>query len=57
VGIGSDFDGCAQLPVGLEDISKLPNLTEALLDAGHDESTVAGILGANNLDLFRKTLR
>jgi membrane dipeptidase len=57
VGIGSDFDGSPQLTRGLEDISKLPNLTEALLDAGHEEPTVVRVLGANNLELFRETLR
>jgi membrane dipeptidase len=57
VGIGSDFDGCAQLPRGLEDISKLSNLAEGLLDAGHGAAVVSRVLGVNNLELFRKTLR
>ena len=32
VGLGSDFDG-ATMPIGMEDASKLPQLTDALLTA------------------------
>jgi membrane dipeptidase len=56
VGIGSDFDGVSQLPQGVEDVSRLPAVTDALLDAGHSESTVRGILGENDLRLFEQTL-
>ena len=34
IGIGSDFDGIDCAPVGLEDVSKFPNLTRALLENG-----------------------
>jgi membrane dipeptidase len=57
VGIGSDYDGMTQTPQGVEDISKLPRLTQGLLDAGHSAATVRKVLGANNLRLFRETLR
>lgn len=33
VGVGSDFDGISLVPHGLEDVSKVPNLTAALLKA------------------------
>ena len=56
VGIGSDYDGVSSVPVGLEDISRLPNLTRGLLNRGHDETAVKKILGSNNLRLFKKTL-
>ncbi len=56
VGIGSDFDGVTQLPQGMEDVSKLPALTEGLLAAGHSEADVQLILGENNLRLFEQTL-
>ena len=56
VGIGSDFDGVTQLPQGMEDVSKLPSLTEGLLDAGHSEQDVRQVLGENNLRLFEQTL-
>ena len=34
VGIGSDFDGVPCTPAGLEDVSRFPNLTRALLEKG-----------------------
>ena len=34
VGIGSDYDGVGCVPTGLEDVSKFPNLTRALLEHG-----------------------
>jgi membrane dipeptidase len=48
VGLGSDFDG-ANMPFGMEDASKLPLLTEALLNKGYSESDVRKILGENTL--------
>jgi len=53
VGIGSDFDGIDQAPVGLEDVSKFPNLTRALLEKGYSASDIAKIYGANLLRLMR----
>ena len=48
VGLGSDFDG-ATMPLGLEDASKLPKLTAALLARGYSETDVLKILGENLL--------
>ena len=56
VGIGSDYDGASHFPIGLDDISMMPLVTESLLQRGHSPEVVEGILGANNLQLFRKTL-
>ncbi len=53
VGLGSDFDGVPCVPRGIDDVSKLPNLTYALLAAGLDEATVRKVLGANLLRVFR----
>ena len=39
VGLGSDFDG-ASMPFGMEDCSKLPKLTAALLARGYSEADV-----------------
>jgi membrane dipeptidase len=54
VGIGSDFDGITAWPVGLEDVSCYPRLTEELLKRGHSESDVHKILGGNILRAFRQ---
>ena len=53
VGLGSDFDG-ADMPEGLEDCSKLPKLTEALLRKGYKEEDIRKILGGNLLRVFRQ---
>ena len=45
VGLGSDFDG-ATMPLGMEDASKLPKITDALLKKGYSEADIEKILGA-----------
>ncbi len=54
VGLGSDFDGFTQTVQGLEDVSKLPNLTAALLARGVAPEDVKKILGGNALRVFRQ---
>ena len=54
VGIGSDFDGITAWPVGLEDVSCFPRLTEELLRRGYSEADVHKILGGNVLRAFRE---
>ncbi len=51
VGLGSDFDG-ANMPFGMEDVSKLPKITNALLEKGYSEGDVKKILGENTLRLM-----
>ena len=53
-GIGSDFDGIPDPPDGLEDVSKLPRITEELLRRGHPEEDVRGVLGENFLRFFAR---
>jgi membrane dipeptidase len=48
VGLGSDFDG-ATMPLGMEDVSKLPRITDALLTKGYSPPDVEKILGGNIL--------
>ena len=54
VGIGSDFDGITSSPVGLDDASDYPRLTEELLRRGVSEGDVHKILGGNALRALRK---
>jgi membrane dipeptidase len=56
VGLGSDFDG-ATMPLGLEDVSKLPKITDALLKRGHSEQDVRKILGGNLLRIMEQVER
>jgi len=57
LGIGSDFDGISSAPVGLEDVTKLPNLTAKLLERGFAPATIRKILGENYLRVFRDVLK
>jgi len=54
VGLGTDFDGIPDPPAGLEDVSKLPRITEELLRRGHSEEHVRKVLGENFLRFFAK---
>ena len=47
VGIGSDFDGIAVTPEGLEDVSMLPNLFDELRRRGYTDSDLAKIASEN----------
>jgi membrane dipeptidase len=51
VGLGSDFDG-TRLPDGMDDVSMLPKITEALVRKGYSEEDIRGILGENVLRLM-----
>jgi membrane dipeptidase len=53
VGIGSDYDGIECAPEGLEDVSKFPNLTRALLEKGYSEQDIRKIYGENLLRVMR----
>ncbi len=53
IGIGSDFDGIDCAPVGLEDVSKFPNLTRALLEDGYSAAEIRKIYGGNLLRVMR----
>jgi membrane dipeptidase len=54
VGIGTDFDGIPDVLAGLEDVSRFPNLTAALLERGVDKAGVKLILGENFLRVLEK---
>jgi membrane dipeptidase len=56
VGIGSDFDGVplTGLPVGMEDISKLPTLTYELMKRGYSDADIKRILGENLLRVMSR---
>ncbi len=56
VGLGSDFDGSV-MPHGMEDCSKLPKLTEAMLRRGYSEDDIRKILGGNTLRVMEATER
>jgi membrane dipeptidase len=54
VGLGSDFDGTGDLPLGLEGVDKIHNITEELLNRGYKEREIEKILGGNFLRVFKE---
>jgi membrane dipeptidase len=56
VGLGSDFDG-ATMPLGMEDASKLPKITDALLKKGYSDGDIEKILGGNILRVMEQVER
>ena len=56
VGLGSDFDGVSALPLGMEDVTRLPRIAQALLDRGYSEDDVKKMLGGNMLRVMARVL-
>ena len=56
IGIGSDFDGVSHLPIGLEDCTKMPSITEKLLERGYSGKDVMKVLGGNTLRVIREVV-
>lgn len=54
VGFGSDFDGIEDVPEGLEDVSKFPDLVGELLRQGMSDEDVAKIVGGNLLRVWKE---
>ncbi|WP_420125603.1 dipeptidase [Longimicrobium sp.] len=54
VGLGSDYDGVTSLPVGMEDVSRYPNLTAELLRRGYSDDDVRKVLGGNLIRAMRQ---
>lgn len=59
VGIGSDFDGIplAGAPAGMEDMSKLPNITIELMKRGYSDADIKKVLGENFLRVMAEVER
>jgi len=53
VALGSDFDGAVETTF---DVSELPALTQALIDAGLDEPVIAKVMGGNMVRFLGQTL-
>jgi membrane dipeptidase len=56
VGLGSDFDG-ANMPEGMDDVSYLPRITQALLDRSYSDADIRKILGENTLRVMEQAER
>lgn len=56
VGLGSDYDG-SDMPIGMEDVTHLPQITQALLDRGYSDADIKKILGENTLRVMAEAER
>jgi membrane dipeptidase len=54
VGLGSDLYGLEKAPAGLEDISRIPVLTERLVERGHSDEVILKFLGGNYMRVFEQ---
>ncbi len=54
VGIGSDFDGIDHVPVGLEDVSRFPDLFAELIRRGWTDADLKKLAGQNLLRVLRQ---
>ncbi|HET9825814.1 MAG TPA: dipeptidase [Chitinophagaceae bacterium] len=53
VGIGSDFDGVSSVPVGLDDVTKYPLITQELKRRGYSNKSIKKILGGNVMRVMK----
>ena len=56
-GIGADFDGVSSLPVGMDDVTAYPKITEELLRRGYSKKSIKKILGGNVLRVMKANFR
>jgi membrane dipeptidase len=57
VGIGSDFDGVSSVPVGMDDVTKYPLVTEELRRRGYSNKSIKKILGKNVLRVMKANFK
>lgn len=56
-GIGSDFDGAESYPLGLDNVTDYPKITEALLQRGYSKKDIRKILGGNVLRVIKANMQ
>lgn len=56
-GIGADYDGVSSLPVGMDDVTTYPLVTEELLRRGYSKKSIKKILGGNVLRIMKANFR
>ena len=57
VGIGSDFDGVSSLPVGMDDVTRYPLITEELKKRGYSNKSIKKILGGNVMRVMKANFK
>jgi membrane dipeptidase len=54
VGIGGDYDGTDDVPAGLEDVARYPELIAELLSRGWSQAECVQLIGGNVLRVLRE---
>lgn len=57
VGIGSDYDGIGSVPLGMDDVTTYPKITEELMNRGYTNKSIKKILGGNVLRVMKANLK
>lgn len=57
VGIGSDFDGVSSVPIGMDDVTKYPLVTEELKRRGYSNKSIKKILGKNVMRVMKANFK
>lgn len=57
VGLGSDYDGVSSLPIGLEDVTTYPKITEELFRRGYSGKSIRKILGGNVMRVMKANFK
>ena len=57
VGIGSDFDGVSSVPVGMDDVTKYPLITDELKRRGYSNKSIKKILGGNVMRVMKANFK
>ncbi len=57
IGIGSDYDGTSELPVGMEDVAGYPQLFAELIRRGWNDADLLKLAGENVLRVLRAVER
>lgn len=57
VGLGADYDGVSSLPIGMDDVTTYPKITDELLRRGYSKKSIRKILGGNVLRVMKANFR
>jgi membrane dipeptidase len=57
VGLGSDYDGVSSVPIGLEDVTTYPKISDELFRRGYSRKSIRKILGGNVLRVMKANFK
>lgn len=57
VGLGSDYDGVSSVPIGLEDVSAYPKISDELFRRGYSRKNIRKILGGNVMRVMKANFK